>query len=118
MIPKVPCNYFGRGEDFILSDDKPDEIAEIDKLWKEWADAHPEDPLGEIALAEYKKRNRKTPEESTSPSVEPEAEFQGSAKIHLELPETSIEKLKNYARFRRRRPRDIINGWIQQFCKL
>lgn len=118
-IPLVPANYFGKGEDFILSDDKPNEIKEFDDKYKEWAEAHPEDPTGEIALAEFRKRNRITPEEeitSSSSSVEPE--FQGSAKIHLELPETSIEKLKNYARFRRRRPRDIINGWIEQFCKL
>lgn len=116
-IPLVPCNYFGKGENYNLQEDNPTQVAEFERLWKEWEEAHPEDPTGEIALEDYKKRNRLVPEEIiTKKSIEQDLEE--SSKIHLELPERLILKLKNYARFRRRRPRDIVASWIEQFARL
>lgn len=112
--PLCPANYFGQGEDAAL---EPDKIAEFNKLWNEWEEAHPDDPTGEIALAAYKQRNR-IPSEQKIPEVEIDPTIILSGKIHLEITEDRIDKLKKYARIHRRRPRDIVNGWIDQFCKL
>lgn len=121
---EVPANYFGKGENYNLPDD-PEIIREFERRFQEWEAAHPEDPSGELALALAKKHNEPAkkinPPTSTGnrPAKEESAE-EGIdwAELELTLPPDHITLLKNYAKFKRRRPRDIVMGWISQFCKL
>lgn len=136
-----PCTYFGKGSNYILPDD-PETIREFEAKWKEWETEHPDDPTGEKALAEYLAANPHTnldaktghvppPRQATQKAATP-ASFQKkeeleptnfeieneTRKLRLELPDEVIEKLKRYARYCRRRPRDIIIGWVEKYCQL
>jgi hypothetical protein len=115
---EVPANYFGRGENYILKDD-PEELRWFEERFKEWESAHPEDPTGEIALQEEKRKPSYQPNPTkTTITRHDDDDFLDSTKLRLELPTTHIEKLKNFAKFKRRRPRDIVMAWIDQYCKL
>lgn len=125
---KCPANYFGKGEDYILPEDR-DVIREYERQFQEWESTHPDDPTGEIALAHAKSLGSPTVEKAIpqqqrvrvsedSEPVQIEEDSQDMAELELTLPPNEIRLLKNYARFKRKRPRDIVMAWIQQFCKL
>lgn len=117
---ECPANYFGKGEDYNLPDDV-NVIAEYERKWKEWEAAHPEDPTGEIALADAKKKGNLSTPTITSPNEEVKVKTEDDidcAELQLLMPVRHIQLLKNYAKFRRRRPRDIIMGWIDMYAKL
>lgn len=114
---QVPINYFGKGEDYSLPDD-PNIIREFEAKWKEWDSLHPDDPMGEKALAEYKAKNKNTPEayRGKEATIQEDASDE-SNRLKLELPVIVIQRLKDYAKYKRKRPRDIIMMWILEKCK-
>lgn len=120
---ECPANYFGKGEDYVLPENA-DELRTFEHRFAQWEREHPEDPDGSIALAHAKLNAQPTEEKNVSPSVGPSEVFipravmDESQKLKLELPLAYIEKLKKYASFKRRRPRDIIMAWIDANCKL
>lgn len=120
---ECPANYFGKGKDYILPDD-PDTVAEFERRWREWEAEHPSDPTGDTALAQWeaehggtKSRSARVPAEIAGGDVEP-GDSDDMATLKLELPTGHIDKLKRYARFLRRRPRDVLMIWIERHCKL
>lgn len=124
--PKCPINYFGKGRDHIISADSS-EVAQFEKDWREWEAKNPNDPTGEIALEKWEKEQ--TQLEPTSPSAtstaskkakpfKPLPEDWTTNKMRLELDQHSIDKLKKYASFKRRRPRDIVAHLIEQYCNI
>ncbi len=132
-ILECPANYFGKGEEYTLPED-PDVIREFERRFQEWELAHPDDPLGELALARAKQHHEPTKKTTPPPVNQPHQQINpqplpqsslpltdvGDDMIELELtlPADYVKLLKNYAKFKRRRPRDIIMSWIQQFCRL
>jgi hypothetical protein len=122
---EVPANYFGKGRDYNLSDD-PKELQEFERKFKEWEAAHPDDPVGEKALSEYEStRGTSKVKIQSRPSVsftdddeDDDDNDDSSNKIRLELPSVLIMQLKRYARFHRKRPRDIVMMWIIKYGKL
>lgn len=132
--PRTPINYFGKGRDHIISADSS-EVAQFEKDWREWEAKNPNDPTGEIALEKWEKeqrqieideespdnfqqpRTQQKSERSTKP-FKPLPEDWTTNKMRLELDQHSIDKLKKYASFKRRRPRDIIAHLIEQYCNI
>jgi hypothetical protein len=123
---ECPANYFGKGENYILPDDA-ETVREFERRFQEWERQHPEDPTGELALAKWKEDHFEAPAPSRAPSTprktteEKESSDSGDEEwkeLELVLPVAHIEKLKNYAKLQRRRPRDIIMLWIERFCKI
>lgn len=126
-----PANYFGRGEDFLLPDDA-EFLLEFNRQYEEWEREHPDDPTGEHALAKWKaegkdltpKPLRPQPTKTHAPTPPPPEESNDLAedgdwdRLKLSLPDDYIQKLKDYARFKRVRPRDIVMGWIRQHAKI
>lgn len=118
-----PVNYFGKGEHWELP---PDEAVqkEFTQRFLEYEVEHPDDPTGEIAFAEYKRKYPFTGK--TIPSIveqktfayAPEPVEPYSENLRLQIPPSKLQTLKNYAHYRRRRPRDILIEWIDKYCKL
>lgn len=129
MIPKVPLNYFGRGTDFQIPDDST-VVSQIMKEIEEWETLHPDDPNGEQALADYAKSSalQKREEELEDPKKEDKVyeptsnnvskKLPGSIKeIRLQISEELLTRLKAHAKYKRKRPRDIIERWIENYTR-
>jgi len=127
---EVPANYFGKGENYNLPDDA-ETIREFERRFTEWEKAHPDDPTGDIALAAYKKplptalvTTKSTSDSAPTPvsdDVEEEdgEEFEfNDSSVRLRIPSPILLKFKKYARYKRKRPRDILIFWITRFCNL
>lgn len=135
---KCPANYFGKGENYILPDN-PEEIRDFERQFKDWEAKHPDDPTGEMALKNHKEVVRTTPKALPAqpvviiserdankvifPSVaakkgviEDDPEFQ-NAELELELPKYLIAQLKAFAKYKSRRPRDIVASWIRLYAR-
>lgn len=114
---KCPATYFGKGENYNLQDATPDELQKFNEDFEKWERENPDDPTGEIALEAYKRNGGKA---SSSVEETPVASLQimmdTPADLRISLPFYAIEKLKNHARLRKRRPRDIIQEWILKNC--
>lgn len=120
---KVPYNYFGQGVNYNLPDN-PSVIREFEQKFKEWEEKHPDDPTGEIAYNEYIlkiKEKQNEPAPPSPPPIEEKKEVEPtslvSVRLKLELPEQAVKKLKNYAKMRSMRPRDILVEWIATHCQ-
>lgn len=115
--PKCPANYFGKGVDYQLPDDR-EAVAEYERLWREWETTHPNDPTGEIALKSWESNNGGTKVALASPPVAivEGAQSSETSKLKLEIPDHVIKQLKNFASFKRKRPRDVIIELIQRNC--
>lgn len=127
-----PANYFGRGEDFDLPDDA-EFLMVFNKQYEEWEREHPDDPTGEEALKKWKLERksmapspslRVPPTKRTEPAPPPDEEStdldedSDGDRLRLSLPDDYIKRLKDYARFKRVRPRDVVMGWIRQHAKI
>lgn len=120
--PRCPINYFGKGENYALPDNK-EACAEYERQWKEWEAEHPEDPTGEATLQAWKDQTGKESQplrKVKSMSMEFDGPFSSEeiCNVRLQLPEQEAKMLKKYASFKRKRPRDIIVALIQTYCKL
>lgn len=123
--PKCPANYFGRGENFNLPDDK-EFLHQYELEWQEWERAHPDDPGGEKALAEWKKWKATQPAQpSTTPPTTGGKESIPSATVGVETKELELEldpaiitKFKAYCRLQRKRPRDIFTYWVNTYANI
>ena len=138
--PKCPANYFGKGEDYILTDNA-DEIKEFEENWKEWEVNNPNDPTGEIALQIWKDSKKKTRAFVTAPppiaTKEEKEILQKPIIVHtrkplptqvieefknvdlqLKLPNYLVEQFKTFCRDQKRRPRDIMIYWIKLHARL
>lgn len=125
-ILSCPANYFGRGENFVLPDDAAF-IKEFEDQWATWEREHPDDPTGELALEAAKKNHIQIAPSPPRPApvvigiAEKNLEYVENDRrifLKLTLPHAHMQKLKNFARLQRRRPRDIIIAWIEKLCRL
>lgn len=126
-----PANYFGKGEGWELPDD-PKIVEEFTKRFLEWEAAHPEDPTGDLALAAFNIRHPAPTEKvkgkrdvegqlivgPTLTIIQGPVDEPNECNLRLQLPASKLQTLKNYAHYKRRRPRDIIIDWINKNCKL
>jgi hypothetical protein len=113
MPLECPANYFGKGKDYIL---QPDFAEEFDRRWKIWEKENPEDPTGEKALAFYESSQSTERKEETANQGQTEKQaLEDTKKFRLELDAQDIERLKAYAKYKRKRPRDIITLWIRTY---
>lgn len=124
--PKVPLNYFGRGEDFNLPDD-PVFLRKFEDQYREWEQAHPDDPDGQKALDEWKKGAKATPKPKLNPELFQEATEETSLsepdysvleRLVLKLPLREYTIFKNFCFLKHRRPRDILAIWIKNYAKI
>lgn len=115
--PKCPANYFGKGVNYVLPDDR-EAVQEYERLWQEWEAAHPNDPTGEIALKEWSHTTGKKVvfSDGPQPIIQPNDVSAETSKLKLELADSDIRLLKNFASFKRRRPRDVIAELIRTYC--
>lgn len=116
--PEVPSNYFGKGDNYILPDDV-DEVRKFEDRWKKYEAENPDDPTGELALAKF--RNAHPPTNQPKPPDNPPdrivlpENFEWK-EIELILPVPYVERFKNFAAAKRRRPRDILMSFIDKYC--
>lgn len=123
-ILRCPANYFGKGENYNIDNASPEEMKRHAELFDAWGEAHPEDPLGEIALEAYKREHTNEVNPSKFPNsrqIVTEQPYNEMAEgdwidLRMTLPNDCIEALKRHARRNNRRPRDIVMGWIRQHC--
>lgn len=128
---ECPANYFGRGEDYILPDD-PDVVREFERKFEEWVNTHPDDPTGEQTLKAHGPQRthrsilNRSPKgifinsnsETPAPPTKEKEPYVLMGEIKLRLPIKELETLKNFAIFKRRRPRDIICRLINENCQI
>lgn len=122
MPLECPANYFGKGEDYLLSDD-PKELAEFNRRFEEWERAHPEDPSGDIALAhdkiassssvEHRHDGTIATEEKKTPAVKKTDET--LKELEMVMPESYIKRFKELCQEKRKRPRDMMMIWIDKY---
>lgn len=132
--PKCPINYFGKGREHHISEDDIEEVRAYEKAWRDWEKQHPNDPLGEQALADYdawRKDNVQLPHVAKTIDERREADhlppstkersiemWSDTAKMKLELPVSVIAMLRKYSAMHRMRPRDVVTALIQRNCKI
>lgn len=139
--PKVPINYFGRGENYALPDNFA-VIKDFEEKFREWEREHPDDPTGEITLQAWRDSHAK-PAILEVPKIIPLPEKQESIAtilppvvtetpvieneipdeldydtLKLTLPIPLLDKLKKYSKLKKKRPRDIVSFWILHHCKI
>lgn len=121
---QCPANYFGEGEDYSLPDD-PSILQEFSKKFEEWERNHPDDPTGEKALASYKAKHGEieyTKKEKTPRVLEDDEELvkdnSECVNLRLQVPMETCRLFKNYAKFRRMRPRELLILWVTKYAKL
>jgi hypothetical protein len=123
---ECPANYFGKGKNYTLPDDA-EVVREFERRFQEWEREHPEDPTGDLALAKWEAEHSEETPRARVPAAlrEPTGEKEPVVsddedwkELEMILPVRHIEKLKKYASYKRRRPRDIVMLWIETYCKL
>lgn len=124
QLPKCPVTYFGKGENWNLTQATLEEAKWFNDEFDKWVTDHPEDPTGELALESYKleiaghtpeptPKQYSNGEVSQAEQTRHEVEDLGWSELRLTLPQEDIERLKNYSRKMRRRPRDVIQQLIK-----
>lgn len=133
QAPEVPVNYFGKGVDYQLPDDV-EAVEEFNRKYAEYERDNPDDPTGALLLEKYNVHLKVQKSIAHAPSMETklpglpiqfgdeilktEVTARGETFIRLSLPVNAIENLKKFARYQRKRPRDVVLAWIELYCRL